>query len=157
MERIIGRLPSIPEYYAEHINPKADLDSQPKQCCPFHHENTPSFSYSPAIKTWRCFGSCKTGGDVIDLFMKHKNIKSREEAKKLLDKMYGVRYEQNGRLVQPIVIINYQTVEIETAIQEALLVAGERVDRWLDLDYVISQTPIDYQLVKDLVGKWRDG
>ena len=47
-----GRLPTIPEYYMDFINKNVDLTKEPKQCCPFHKEDTPSFSYSAMKKVW---------------------------------------------------------------------------------------------------------
>lgn len=41
-----------------------------KACCPFHNEKTPSFVVDPVRGTWRCFGACATGGDVIAFAMK---------------------------------------------------------------------------------------
>lgn len=32
--------------------------------CPFHAEETPSFSINPSQNLWQCFG-CNTGGDAI--------------------------------------------------------------------------------------------
>jgi len=33
--------------------------------CPFHEERTPSFAVDPRKGTWRCYGACGDGGDVI--------------------------------------------------------------------------------------------
>lgn len=36
-----------------------------KGLCPFHDEKTPSFHVWPESQTFRCFGACGMGGDVI--------------------------------------------------------------------------------------------
>ena len=38
-----------------------------KGCCPLHKELTPSFHIWLDKQTWRCFGACAVGGDVITL------------------------------------------------------------------------------------------
>ncbi len=38
--------------------------------CPFHSERTPSFIVWPLTQTWRCFGACAQGGDLIDFLKK---------------------------------------------------------------------------------------
>ena len=35
--------------------------------CPLHEEKTGSFYVFQATETWRCFGACARGGDVIEL------------------------------------------------------------------------------------------
>lgn len=42
-------------------------------CCPFHDEDTPSFTVTPAIGYYYCFG-CGEGGDAIDFVSKHEGI-----------------------------------------------------------------------------------
>lgn len=39
-------------------------------CCPFHEESTPSFKVDPDRGTWRCYGACGEGGDVISFLMR---------------------------------------------------------------------------------------
>jgi DNA primase len=61
-----------------------------KACCPFHNEKTPSFVVDPVRGTWRCFGSCATGGDVISFAMK-KHGWSFSEALQELARQTGVQ------------------------------------------------------------------
>lgn len=42
-------------------------------CCPFHKENTPSFFVDTGTNTWKCYGGCHSGGNVISLYRKLKN------------------------------------------------------------------------------------
>ena len=80
---------TIPEYFSKYIDASIDLEKTPKICCPFHDEDTPSFSYSADRGVWRCFGACKTGGDVYDLHRKNKHFKTKEEAIKDLNRREG--------------------------------------------------------------------
>ena len=41
--------------------------------CPFHAENSPSFTVFPTTNTFKCFG-CGAGGDAIHFLMEHKNL-----------------------------------------------------------------------------------
>lgn len=56
-----------------------------KAPCPFHQEKTPSFVVFPDSGTWRCFGACSTGGDVISFLMKQENLTFREALHQLAD------------------------------------------------------------------------
>jgi DNA primase len=60
-----------------------------KANCPFHTEKTPSFIVFPERQTWRCFGACATGGDVISFIMKAEN-KDFSEALSNLAQRTGV-------------------------------------------------------------------
>ena len=60
-------------------------------CCPFHKEKTASFYIDTATNCWRCFGQCRSGGNVISLYRKLKGnnlpfpIACKELAKKYLN------------------------------------------------------------------------
>jgi DNA primase len=42
--------------------------------CPFHEERTPSFAVDPRRGTWRCFGACGEGGDVISFLQRFDGV-----------------------------------------------------------------------------------
>jgi DNA primase len=77
------------------ISDYVDLDTssrQPKALCPFHSERTPSFVVYPETGSWRCFGSCAEGGDVISFMMKRENM-SFVEALESLANRAGIKVE----------------------------------------------------------------
>ncbi len=45
-----------------------------KASCPFHTERTPSFYVFPERQTWRCFGACAAGGDVVTFVQRRENL-----------------------------------------------------------------------------------
>lgn len=58
-------------------------------CCPFHNENTPSFSVSGNKQMYHCFG-CGVSGNVYTFVMKYENY-SFPEAVRLLADRAGVK------------------------------------------------------------------
>ncbi len=56
--------------------------------CPFHNEKTPSFSVSPSLGIFKCFG-CGEGGDVFNFVMKMDGV-GFEEAVRTLAERYNV-------------------------------------------------------------------
>ena len=60
--------------------------------CPFHSENTPSFSVSPSKSIFKCFG-CGVGGDVLTFIMKRENLNFPEAVEFLAEK-YNVRLSE---------------------------------------------------------------
>lgn len=53
--------------------------------CPFHNEKTPSFSVTPAMQIFNCFG-CNRGGNVIHFIMNIENLDFVEAVKLLADR-----------------------------------------------------------------------
>ena len=65
-----------------------------KGLCPFHSERTPSFFISPERQTWRCFGACSDGGDVISFMMKIENKEFSETIQSLANTL-GIPHRLN--------------------------------------------------------------
>jgi DNA primase len=65
-------------------------------CCPFHQENTPSFTVNPDLKTFYCFG-CHRGGTIISFVMEMDKLTFPEAIEQLARKS-GVEliYESGG-------------------------------------------------------------
>ena len=53
--------------------------------CPFHGENTPSFSVSTEKQIFHCFG-CGAGGNVFSFLMEKEGLTFQEAAVKLAEK-----------------------------------------------------------------------
>ena len=64
------------------------LDRAGKACCPFHLEDTPSFSVKKEDNIFKCFG-CGESGDAVDFVAKIKGMDLLSAAR-LLAKMYGI-------------------------------------------------------------------
>lgn len=52
--------------------------------CPFHEDETPSLSVTPAKNLWRCFG-CGAGGGPIDWVMRKRKVSFRLAAQMLME------------------------------------------------------------------------
>jgi len=61
--------------------------------CPFHHENSPSFSVSPEKQIFKCFG-CGEAGNVIGYVMKNKNMSYYDTLKYLAERV-NIQVEEN--------------------------------------------------------------
>jgi len=62
-------------------------------CCPFHSEKTPSFTVSPELQIFKCFG-CGKSGDVFTFLQEYHHI-SFSQALTDLAKITGVKLEQS--------------------------------------------------------------
>ncbi|WP_225362916.1 DNA primase [Apilactobacillus quenuiae] len=61
--------------------------------CPFHEENTPSFSVNEQKQIFHCF-SCGRGGNVFKFLMELQNLSYPEAVKKVAD-MQGIKIDNN--------------------------------------------------------------
>lgn len=150
--RISGRLPSVPEYYREFID-DVDLTDKPKQCCPFHKEDTPSFSYDLRTGKWSCFGSCHAyGKDVVEMHMRWNKFHSREEALRDLSRKYQIPFE-NSYVKKEDILVNQNKVNAIVLLSQAKRLAN-CPERWIELDEVMSEYPVDNDKLYNLVIDW---
>jgi len=77
--------------------------------CPFHNEKTPSFSISPELQMYKCFG-CGKSGDIFTFLMEIEHIEFKE-AKEKLAKIAGVEIK-NNKPQNYLNILNNLAVEI---------------------------------------------
>lgn len=155
MYMIKGRFPTVPEYYGLYINKGEDLASHPKQCCPFHKEDTPSFSYDLRTGKWSCFGSCHAyGKDVIDMHQRFSRLGSREEAQKDLALKFEVKVEKTY-VKQSDILLNKEKIDTKALLVQAEMLA-KTPDRWVILDDIVSEYPINSERLYNIVCTWRN-
>lgn len=148
---------TVPQYYTKFIDNKVNLDETTKVCCPFHKEKTPSFSYIPSTGTWRCYGACKTGGDIVDLHKMNYKLKNKIEAENSLYAVLGMQRPKSKTiedLKNEQVFIDQDNVELDR-IYHLCLVHATTPDRWVDMDYAMSLYPVDVLRLKDLLSEWK--
>ncbi len=139
----LNHLPTIPQYYSQYVDPSVNLENEPTQPCVFHNEkHGRSFSYSKTLNIWRCFGSCHCGGDVIDLHRLNYHLKDREEAKKSLYSILGLKIDETISFEKEDIEIDMNDVHRRRVYALAVSLAKEP-DDWLDLDYILSKVPYD--------------
>lgn len=131
---------TVVDYFKRFINPKVDLSDTPKICCPFHDEDTPSFSYKREADRWRCFGACKFGGDVIAMHQVNYKFKTREEAKASLYKILGIKEEPSFVKKESAASTNDNEIRYKVAYANAIKIA-KTIEDWLELDYIMGQYP----------------
>jgi DNA primase len=78
---------NIRELIEDYVKLEGNPD-RPKARCPFHEENTPSFTVNPERGTWYCFGACSNGGDHFDFLMKLESITFLEAAVQLAERAH---------------------------------------------------------------------
>lgn len=73
------------------------LNRANKALCPFHYENTPSFSISEKKQIFKCFG-CGEKGDSITLVSKMLNIKPLKAAQYINDSLkLGLNFNSSAK------------------------------------------------------------
>ena len=82
----------IEEVVGEYVSLKRSGRNY-KGLCPFHHEKTPSFTVTPALNIFKCFG-CQKGGDAIHFLMEHEKFTYVEAIRYLAGK-YHIEIEED--------------------------------------------------------------
>ena len=145
---LLSKLPTVPQYYTQFVNPNVDLNETPYQACPFHGEtNGKSFSYSKQLGIWRCFGACHCGGNVVDLHKLNYRLKTYEEAERSLCQLVGIEIESaEVSFEEEVIEVDKNEVYRKRVLACAMNLA-KTVDDYIELDYIVSKVPYD---VKDL-------
>lgn len=155
MPRVVGRIPTVPEYFQEYINKSVDLVAEPKQCCPFHHEKTPSFSYNVETGRWSCFGKCHAHGDVIEMHRRFFKFETKEEAERSLYSLHEVERERQLKMTtEDDFLISTDRLEDNSTYIEACTLANT-VERWKELDYEMSIVPFERIRIQALIDRWK--
>ena len=154
-----GILPTVPGYYKDWINSKVDLASEPKQCCPFHKEDTPSFSYDVRTGRWSCFGACHMyGKDVIDMHQKKFHFSTRAEAENDLYEKYHIPKKSIAEKLadaQSVFEMGSNQINADVLFCKACMLA-KCPDDWVRLDCIMAITPVDTQDLKQFIYDMED-
>jgi len=149
-----GTMPTVAQYYKDFIDAKVDLIKEPKQCCPFHKEKTPSFSYMPQRGVWSCFGACKVrGADVIKMHQMKFHLNTREEAEESLRSLYKCPKKEETRLTEKRVVINESDVEYQSLVNRCIMLANTP-EKWVELDELMTYYPPEILDLQDLITRW---
>lgn len=139
----LNKLPTIPQYFQQYVDPKIDLSVTSSIPCPFHNEKVgKSFSYSKTLNVWRCWGQCHCGGDVIDLHRLNYRLKSKKDAEESLCAVLHIKPETSVSFEEKKVEVDEREVYRRRVYATALKLANTP-DDWLELDYILSKVPYD--------------
>ena len=74
--------------------------------CPFHDDDTPSLTVTPAKGLWHCMGACQMGGTAIDWVMKAQGVSFRHAVELLrageIPTVTGTAHSTVRRLPAPV-------------------------------------------------------
>lgn len=102
-----------------------------KGLCPFHSEKTPSFTVSPELQIYKCFG-CGEAGDVFNFLEKYEGMEFSEALKFLADRA-GVELIKNK---------NFASGEKEILYQINALAA--KFYHYLLLNHAVGKESLEY-------------
>ncbi|MGB5822533.1 MAG: DNA primase [Proteocatella sp.] len=109
-----------------------------KACCPFHHENTPSFVVSENKQIFKCFG-CGKSGDAIKFIEFIENVDFIEAVKILAEKLnMEIPQTENG--------INFSANSVNNILKEINTLAA----RFYYKKLVNSKNAIEYLKERDI-------
>lgn len=146
------KLPTIPEYFQRFVNSKIDLETETSIPCPFHHEQKgKSFTYSPFKRIFRCWGACHTGGDVYELHRLNFKFKTKAEAKKSLNQIYGIN-ELEFSMEKPEVHVRESVVNEKVLYGKALRCARTVADK-VELAQIMSVVPVEVEQLESYVNR----
>ncbi|MDW8171104.1 MAG: DNA primase [Anaerolineae bacterium] len=94
VQQIKDRL-DIVDYISRYVPDLKKAGRYYKACCPFHSEKTPSFVVNADNQTWRCFGACAEGGDVLSFAVKI-NGWTFAEALRELAQLVGIEFKPSN-------------------------------------------------------------
>lgn len=97
--------PDVVRAFFPHVELKRDGGGRKKALCPFHAEDTPSFTVFE--DGWKCFG-CGAHGSNIDLLLKAGLASSPLEAAKMIADKFGIEVkEEKSRTRKPLTLPEY--------------------------------------------------
>lgn len=125
---------------------KAGKDMQ--ACCPFHNENTPSFTVSPQKQFYYCFG-CGAKGNAIGFLMEYEHLSFVDAVEKLAEEnAITVEYEQVDEVKVQRRKGLYELLDDTTALYEKQLFAdiGQAAKQYLHQRQLDKETTAFFRL-----------
>ncbi|MCL1936050.1 MAG: DNA primase [Defluviitaleaceae bacterium] len=101
----------IVELVSSYVNLK-NFGSSYKGLCPFHNENTPSFSVSSSKQIYKCFG-CGAGGNAYNFIIAMENLTFIEAVEYLASKSNIILPEKNQNIYNSNKVSTNQIVDRE--------------------------------------------
>jgi DNA primase catalytic core len=133
------------------IGNRIDLNRQNKALCPFHEEQTPSFSVNAKGQYFHCFG-CGAGGDAIR-FIELSERMSFMEALSVLAGQAGIELPQlDGAALE--------TLKTQRSIEDVLTVTAHYYHRQLPSDareYLTQARRFTEEMIERFLIGWSDG